>query len=268
MVPGSELEGIPRKPIVVMQMGGVGSTAAINSLRALDLPDPVIHVHVLHDLDKRIEDAIRDLPDPSISLWEYVRSKSIRAWMKKADDKTVWNVVTILRDPVARDISGFINNIQEFVPDVEERLDRGDLDIGMLHDLYLSIPVRAKPRVYYEEFFEPVFPFHMPTLPYEHGKGYVIAENDPYRLIVFRYEDLGRVWSQGIQEFLGVAGCRLPEANKTEEKLVGKLYREFRKLPLPAEYVHKMYGDPVVQRFYSAEEIAASCHRYTNGLND
>lgn len=260
-----EIQAVPKKPIVIMQMGGVASNAAATALRVLGLADPVIHVHVLADLDQRIEEAIRDLPDPSIALWGYVRAKTIRSWMDTADESTVWNVITIIRDPIARDMSGFINNAQEYVPDIYERIERGDVVIHELQDLYLSIPVCSKLSVYYDNYFEPVFPFHLASLPYEHGKGYVIAENPPYRLLVFRYEDLRRTWTDGVHDFLGIRNSTFPEANKTEDKAVGQLYREFKSLPFPAEYVDDMYDDEVVRRFYSAEELARLRKRYITG---
>ncbi len=248
-----------------MQMGGVASNAAATALRVHGLPDPVIHVHVLKDLDQRIEEAVRDLPDPSIALWGYVRAKTIRTWMDCADQNVVWNVITIVRDPVSRDMSGFINNAQGYLPDIYERIERGDVVIHQLQDLYLSIPVCSKLSVYYDNYFEPVFPFHLASLPYEHGKGYVIAENPPYRLLTFRYEDLWRTWTQGIRDFLGIQNSTFPEANKTEDKAVGKLYRDFKSLPFPAEYVDDMYNDPVVRRFYSEEELADLRAHYIEG---
>jgi len=263
--PASEFDGVPRKPIVVLQMGRVGSIAVTWALQELNLPDPIVHSHGLHAVDEQIESALRYLPNPEVALPALMEQKAIRDWMNRADEETVWNVVTIVREPIARNLSCFITNVQVLIPDVAERLAANDVDIRELQDFFLTISYSRKVSAWYQEYFEPTFPFQLASLPYQKDKGYVTAEKHPYRLIVFRTEDLKRVLAEGLSEFLGLQGIQLHDINRTDEQPLGRLYEEFKKLPWPQEYVDDMYDDPIVHVFYSEDELAALRRRYLAG---
>jgi hypothetical protein len=259
-------EGVPKKPVVILQMGSVGSKALTSALASSEFSDKVVHTHCLDRFDERIELAIRELPDPAFALREFMKGKVIREWMDRANDDTVWNLVTLVRDPISRNLSSFINALDAYMPDAATRIESGELSLEELQYMFLTIGYSVKLCDWYKEFFEPVFPFEIGALPYENGKGYVIAEKLPYRLIVLRNEDLAQSLTPALHEFLGIDRIRMESINRTEEKKYGDLYRQFRKLAWPEAYIDDMYDDPVVRAYYSEEEIARSRKLYLEGV--
>lgn len=263
--PSDGFEGIPVNPVLVFQMGCVGSTAVTSALENSNYPDKIVHTHCLDRLDERIHQALVELPDPARSVREFMRGKVIRNWMDRSTENTRWNIVTIVRDPVARNISGFVNGIHAYVPDIAERIENNDLQVEELQYLFLAIAFSTKFCDWYREFLEPVFPFQLEKIPYTPGRGYAIAEQLPYRLIVFRNEDLGKSLAPGLSEFLGIDEVKISAVNRTEEKKFGDLYKQFQTLSWPKEYVDAMYDDPIIRRFYSEEEIEGRRKRYLSG---
>src|SRR5205823_119506 len=109
-------------PIIVYQMGKVGSMSVYESLKKLDLDVPVYHCHVLNHLEQ-VERRVKDtLANPVGTLAVVEQGKQIRELML-ADPGRKWNLVSLVREPVARNVSHFFQAITERIPDFYQRLE-------------------------------------------------------------------------------------------------------------------------------------------------
>src|SRR5438874_10832030 len=93
---GSYKYGI-RAPIIVYQMGKVGSRSVYESLKKLELDVPVYHCHVLNNLEK-VEQGVRQLlTAPEESLRAVREGQQLRELILSDKDRK-WNLVSLVRE--------------------------------------------------------------------------------------------------------------------------------------------------------------------------
>jgi predicted site-specific integrase-resolvase len=103
---------------------------------------------------------------------------------------------------------------------------------------------------------KPVFDIDVYGQPFPHQKGYEIYHGkNNSRLLLIRLEDLDRVGQKVLGDFLNVKKFQLVHANVAEKKEYSDLYRDFKKIPLPASFLEKMYASRYARQFYTDEEI-------------
>lgn len=252
-----------REPIVVYQMAKVGSRTVYRSLRSLDLPRPVLHAHVLNDLDA-LEERIRQLyPDPVGTLAEIENGRKLRRRILRSRGRT-WHVITLVRDPVSRDVSAFFHNLTEVIPDVYERYARDEIALADIGDAFLHQYDHDAPLSWFQSQLEPVFGIDVFAVPFDTTAGYATYETPTARLLLIRLEDLETHGKTAISEFLGLDGFELVSTNRARNKPYSDLYSAFeRDVTLPASYLARMYDSRLARHFYTDAEIEGFKERWT-----
>jgi hypothetical protein len=246
-------------PICVYQMGKVGSTAVHRAIAAQALPVPLYHAHMLAELDA-IEASVRqNYAAPSSTLRQLAHGREL-AEMIRRDPTVRWNVITIVREPVVRNVSAFFESLQEFVP--------GARTVGTsaadLREIFLERFGHTAPIYWLQRQLTPVFGIDPYTTPFPHSAGYQIIEGERARLLILRYEDLRGCFSQALQEFLGINVRRLPQANDSGAKWYHQLQRDFLDdFAFPASYLELMYESDYAQHFYTDDERRRCYERFT-----
>jgi hypothetical protein len=250
-------------PILVYQMAKVGSSTVVRSLAARRLPSPVFHVHWLTEPElgeaesRARERWARGATSQSCRfIWEgqYLRRQLAR---KRPGER--WYVVSLVRDPVARNLSDFFR----IGPDTLG-LDLGQDSLEALGPAFLERYERHdEPLAWFDEQLKAVFGLDVYTERFPREKGYAIYENDHARALVVRLEDLRSCADAAFGEWLGVGRFELLDANATEPKATGALYRRFvETVDLPAEYLSRMYESRYARHFYSAQELGSFRRRW------
>lgn len=253
----------PVSPTVVYQMGKVGSISIVAELEAKGCGLPIIHSHMLEDLDRIAEVCCRQYPNPYDALYEVQRGKMIREWMAKAGPETVWNVITMAREPVGRNISAFFQNIEQFIPNIEARLEMGDLHVDEVHELFLQVFDSRAPEHWFEKQLKPVFNVDVYSKPYDFEKGFEIFSEGNRRVLVIRVEDMTRSVGAAMKAFMGIEGFAARRENRADQKYYSKLARMFKRKPLPPEYVEAMYGTLYSRHFYTEAELSELTQKWT-----
>lgn len=249
------LSNPPTGATFVYQMGKVGSMSIVEELEHRGIGLPVIHSHMLTDFDRIADNACRQYPNPVDVLFEVKRGRMIREWMAKAEEDVRWNVISLTREPVGRNVSAFFQNIEQVLPNIQGRLDIGDLHADELHELFLHIFNSNAPEHWFDAMMKPVFGVDVYEEPYSHERGFQIQETHQSRVMVIRMEDLSRSVEPAMREFLRVSDFRARRANTAEQKYYGHVVRLFKQRPLPEWYVEKMYDTRYARHFYSDAEI-------------
>lgn len=252
-------------PVLVYQMGKVGSSTVFTSLLALDPPREVDHIHLLNNLDA-IEDSVRSAyPDPDETLAQIERGRKLRARVARGRD-TQWPVITLVRDPVQRNVSAFFQNLTEVVPDAYARHARGELAATDLRDAFLERYDHNAPLAWFQTQLEPVFGIDVFSTPFDTARGYATYESPMARLLLIRLEDLGTCGAPAIRDFLQLDRFELLRANTGSEKEYADLYAEFEhRIDLPESYLARMYDSQLARHFYDDAEIAGFRRRWTAG---
>lgn len=249
-------------PIVIHQMGKVGSRSFYHSFQALDLDVPVYHTHVLAHLDE-YEAAVRaQFPDPATYLYSIQAGRVVRAEMDAGRWKQ-WNLISIVRAPIPRSISQYFETLHTRLPDGWERLVRGELTIQDLHQDYLTNYRDTSPLNWFEDQVRDPFGIDVYDSAFDTKRGFQIYVRAPVRLLIVRLEDADARVGDAMREFLGLGDFQLLKYNEAQSKHYSAVYQEFSKtLRLPDAFVEHMHSTRYAQHFYTPQELDASVQRW------
>ncbi len=250
-------------PIIVYQMGKVASTSVYNSLRALDLDVPVYHLHFLNDLEAHEEELAR-LYRPEHGGRQMIRiARELRAQMQDAP-RQKWNLISLVRLPIPRAISGYFMKLEHYFPAFQERLARGELTIREIANYFAEEYRDRMPDFWFEQQVQALFGIDVYASEFPKARGFQIYEQKNIRLLVIRAEDLNRCAVEAMRAFLGLASFQVMNKNLAEEKKYAGAYQDFQRvLRMPPEYVRQMHDTQYAQHFYTQEELNASVQRWT-----
>lgn len=251
------------EPIVIYQMGKVGSKSVESSLRAYDLGSPICHSHLLNDLDRVAINARTSRVCPRQTLIEILHGKQVR--------KTILGspfircrVISLVRDPVARNISAFFENIAEFVDNYHERFVTNRLPLDELSELFLNGYEHDIPLKWFEHQLKPVFGIDVFETEFARDRGYQIYHGQASSLLLLKLETLDQCAEAAFSEYLGIDQFVVKSTNVGENKEYRDLYRAFiSSLILPETYLDRMYDSSVTRHFYTDDEIASFRSRWT-----
>jgi len=243
-----EQERFGKVIVLVYTMGKVGSRSVYDSLRAHLEALPVAHAHFLSDhwVNGVLPSLHRSFRHNIQNAEEYRRRTA------SLPDHRL-KVITLVRDPVARELSNIFENWQ------------GLFRIRSIDDLSLEMItsyVDQQPQQFALEWFDSEFKgwtdVDVYSLPFDRRRAYEIYETERFDLLVIKLEGLDACFTQAIGQFLGVDGIELVRSNETASKDGKTHYRELtEKYRATEEKLNELYASRLVTHFYSDAEIAA-----------
>ena len=248
-------------PILIYQMGKVGSSSILDSLKGMKLDRPIFHVHHLNP--SNIHRGERILQDTygsrySVNRFCLYEGRFVKKHLLQHTD-TRLKIISLVRDPVARNLSSFFHNLDIFIPDC----------VPLYRDGQIGVPDIT--RHYLEKFFEHTYPLSWfdDEMKFIFGIDVFSADDLRHReervsvyqrglveLLVLRTEDIDDVAQHALQQFLKIDDFQLKHANVAADKGYSRVYRDFRNhVKLPEEYLTRMYESKYAKHFYSQHEI-------------
>jgi putative capsular polysaccharide synthesis protein len=243
-----------RDPILVFQMGKVGSSTVYESLLALHLNVPVYHCHLLNNLDAIETEVRRAYPNPEETLRELANGRRLRKEIDGGRWKR-WNIISLVREPVGRNVSAFFQNLTELIPDAAARAANHSLGSGEILQTFLQRYSHGAPAHWFDSQLKAVFGVDVFASAFPFEAGYQIYQGARARVLVMRLENLNDCLSLAVRDHLGIAPFAPIQANVGENKEYGDLYREFKGAGLPRDYVQQMYSTRFARHFYSPAEL-------------
>ncbi len=258
-------------PIIIYQPGKVGSITVHQSLKVAfekrGLTTPIHHAHNLNDIEFIEESVKQTRKSPEPTLKKLAESKVLRQEID-ANPSQKWNIISLVRDPVALRVSTMFQILDEYIPDWPELRKENKLSIADLQQLLLTSkefnPIRLSE--WFDKQVKNVFGFDVFATPFDIDRGYKIyqPETSRFSFMIVRLEDLDRIGPQAFNKFLKIRRFQIINQNIGEQKPYSKLYKEFKSVPLPVEYLDIAYNTPYAQHFYTAQEIETFRNRWLN----
>lgn len=260
-----------KPPLLIYQMGKVGSKTIRSTLQASTLDRSVYHVHLLSpDRIEKLETERREYLGTEKEhllkhIWQY---QHLRKQM--ADDSTSgrWKIVTLTREPISRNISAFFENLEVSLLDADHRYGiRSDYygfditldgeNIDELVRLFFERLYHDRPLVFFDEELKTVFGVDVFASDFPVSRGYKIYEGERADVLLVRLESLNRCARDAFKEFLGIEDFALVNANVGGDKAYSSLYERCKEsIVLPQAYIDRMYDSKYMLHFYCDEEIA------------
>lgn len=249
-----------RVPIVVYQMGKVGSTTVVTSLRALPLERPVWHIHTLNpsELKKmRVDHLSHERAVAGIEYWE---GKELHHLLESSKQSEKLSVISLTREPVARNVFAFFQRLDHWYPDFDQQMvARGEEAVfADLREIFIKDYHHECPLYWFDNEVRSMLGIDVYDSPFFPEQGYAHYENDKTKLLVIRLDNLSEQGPALISKFLALDARDFPliEKNVRERLSYGNAYRHFVKhLSLPSTLLEKMYTSKYVQHFYSEDEV-------------
>jgi hypothetical protein len=226
-------------PVIVYQMGKVGSSSVYNSLLKR-YAGVVLHAHSFSP----------DHEDPQIRrLYQWAISKS-----------KPLNVVSLTREPIGTNVSSFFQNFEKFTG---EPYANANLSLDELRGMFLSNYWHDIPLDWFDKNILANFGIDVFATPFP-DKGISTYSHNNVRLLVMRLEIDDNEKIKAIGDFLGLADFQLRNTNIGEENEYAKTYKSFRNsVKLPPDYIARMCESKYFNHFYNKETIEAAKKRWS-----
>ncbi len=252
------------EPILVYQMGKVGSTSVYKSLVALDLDVPVDQTVSLNRLDIREQWLLQANPIDTVALETLARDRRIRRHIEERPNQK-WNIICLVRAPLPRGISAFFHNMGATFPGYHERRAQNDLTARELVEYFVNHYFDNIPNEWFDRELRALFGIDVFATEFPKSRGYSFYENERCRVLLMRLEDLERCAAPALYEFLKIPNFELLKANTGEQKEYGELYREFLAiLRVTPEWLTPWHESRYAKHFYTPEELEKSAQRWTS----
>lgn len=267
----AELKRHCRAPVIVFQMGKVGSTSIKRSLEALNLDMAIYHSHLL------TKERIAKTEKERKKFFRTDRQSYLqRPWLNQFLSKEIgkkqggkkWKVITLTRDPIARNVSTFFENLEVQVIDSNGTFEiRSDYygipravvnsdDLQVLIDLFFNKLRHESSLEFFDRELKEVFGVDVYASEFPKSRGYHIYRSSLADVLLIRLEDLNGRAREAFNEFLDIDNFTLKSENIGSQKIYAPLYRKFlQTIAWPESYLDKFYESKFMNHFYSENEI-------------
>lgn len=251
-------------PIIIYQMGKVGSTTVLTSLEALKLGRLLFHIHYLSSemlsfLIARNRSIGRKAQPPHIWRGLYINRR-----LKQEGEPKLWDVITPVREPVARNVSAFFEDLPLFVPEDSNDVTANKVELDKLTEMFLETYKHEIPLEWLDIEMKQVFGIDVYSHTFPRERGYDIFELNGVRILLLRLENLPGSAKAMMHEFLGIEDFQVLNARVGTSAEYKNSYKSFiSQVHLPPSYLDKMYQSKYARHFYSEEELAAFRDRWS-----
>jgi len=227
-------------PILIYQMGKVGSSSIYWPLKKV-YPGAVIHIHNFRS----------DHPAEEVRiLYKYL----------KENPAAEVKIISLVRDPIARNISAFFQNFKRFVGCRAEDYKGSTLE---LQNTFIDTYQHRIPHEWFDnrllrDFNIDVFNKAFPE------KGYQVYKNANISVLVIRQYLPNATKEKIVREFTTSQSFSMTQVkNQASDKLYAELYQTFKSLPLPLDYVKQQFSTKYAQHFFSPAECERLINRWS-----
>ena len=230
-------------PILVYQMGKVGSSSVFKSLDALH-DGWVIQ---LHDYQPH----------------EYTRRKLRRRMVFDfaTKEKQQIKVITLTREPVGRNVACLFEN---FVQWTGRSWNDPDISIELLKDYFINNLDHKEPLRWFDENLNAHFGIDCYAKPFSEN-GFQFYEHGSVSVLAMQCELPDPTKEELIDDFVGLSGFHLKHVNVGSEKPYKELYREFKeKVRFSSSYLKMMCESRYFKHFYKQAVIDEVHDRWVN----
>jgi hypothetical protein len=240
-------------------MGKVGSTTVKSSLENVKLPNPVYHVHFLSWAGIReIEKYYLNLPKAEVP--DHIqRSKKLRYQIDNNFNGDRWKVITLVREPISRDISNLFQNMEDVLPGLE-KCTPNEQYISTKNYLLSHFSHFEESNDYVcnwlDKELNSVFKIDIFNTKFPKTLGYQIFSTPQADILLIKLEKLSSCYKEAFERFLKLNHISLINKNIGSEKPYKAVYEQItRSIKIPENYVNKIYQTRFVKHFYNDAEI-------------
>jgi len=236
------------KPILIYQMGKVGSAAIRDSLTKHGIEN--YQVHYLQ------ENTVTKLKNRHVEIGMKIPPHLLRSEIileQKLLDTSGFKIISLLRDPVARNLSAFFQNIDSFFPNGSYKQKTSE----ELIDTFMKKYSHNVSINWFESEFKQTLGLDICDFDIDTSAGVYFFEKNGIDILLMKVESKDENKTAALIKFLDYDDdFELLKTNVGEDKSYAEQYKEFKKMiKIPTEYLDKMYNSRLITSFYSENDI-------------
>ena len=163
-------------------------------------------------------------------------------------------IITLVREPLRRNISAFFENLQIYIG-----LDNKDTDYQLekIMDIFIKEYSHEVPLQWFDLEFKKATGINVYNYPFPKDKGYITIEKNNIELLIVKLEISDSLKQRVIADFLHLDKFRLISQNIGKDKAYSNTYQQFKKeIRLSSAYIKKMLSSKYATHFYSEKDIS------------
>jgi len=265
-----------RDTLVIYQMGKVGSSSIKKSIHNASLDMNVYHVHALtHQRISELEQVYKNaskVHGRAVVHSHLAESKYLRSLLDKGTEGRRWKLITMVRDPVARNFSSFFQSFDQFFPEIAKKYQSGSVkmedDVDFLAELFIKKFDHDMPLRWFDAYLKTVFDIDVYAHNFPEANGYSTYNGPRADMLLLRLEDMDEYAAPALGNFLDLKEPALQDDNRAEGKSYQSAYRDFKSaIVLPDTYIDKMYESKFARHFYSSAELEAFKSKWVSSID-
>ena len=256
---------LDKNPILIYQMGKVGSSSVHHSIKKQIPERSIYHFHSIH---KDAIDGHNANNKKFIKAGEFGKVFTGIPFVEEMNKRITkgsdfFDIITLVREPISRNLSFYFQNAHRLTPDFKEKCIDGTLDIKqMVENFHKKKHIHTRGLIWLDREIEGVLGINVYDSSFPKEKGYKIYEGKNARLLLMRMEDLSTMASV-IGSFLGKDDFYLENNNEATQKYYSEAYKQFKKqIRFSEEYIENLYSHRFCTHFYTPEELQLSKERW------
>ena len=268
-------------PILVYQMGKVGSITITETLRSSIMDRNIYHFHILRpkrvaEYEKHRKKFFPNIKGKGGGLQYVWLCQYIQKRIKHRSNNEKWKIVTLVRDPIARSISDFFENstVSRIESSGQYRVssDWYDFDmivnkknIGKLFQIFIEKHNFDRNLMYFDLEFKGVLDIDLYDCDFPTSEGFKICTFKKADVLILKLEHLNDCAKKAFKKFLNIDNFNLSVQNVGSNKNYAELYRVFQNNAAFSEvFLNEIYSSRMVRHFYSGNEIGRFKKRWSN----
>jgi len=248
-----------RPPVLIYQMGKVGSTSVFRSLKKSPVKHPIFHVHWFSKEGlAKAEKITTKIHDPIFAM-HIKRCRLLYSKYKNGHIRQL-KIITLVRDPIGREISNLFQNIEIFNRHLINEKKQVKIDVA-LKLIQKKIELKLLDVDYSIHWFDDEFKKGLSVDIYDHPfdkeKGYSIIHKKNMDILILKLEKLNTCFNSAINDFFNIQiDKKLVEANIGSKKTYSNEMAYIKNnLTLDPGICKNIYSEKYVNHFYSEDEI-------------
>ena len=227
-------------PVVIYQMGKVGSISIRDSLRQFHLNPLHLHRYYWTNNERNLS--------PRHLFWKTKYNITLDSYLKK--DKV--KIITIFRDPLSRNISSYFENLDVYFSKKEMK----HLDFDTLKDTFNNdFRFHITPNTWFDQELYRKTGINIFDKAFQQTEGYVTIEKENISLFACTTDKINALEKE-LGEFLNISNFKIQHENSGTDKWYSDLYKEFKNRYKPSEdMLNLLYDSDTIKYFYSAKSI-------------
>lgn len=196
---------------------------------------------------------------------KFIMGKMISIYLKKI--KRDVKIITLVRDPIARNISMFFQDLHLLLNDEFTGNARTEYQTGNFFEYFFHKKIN---HFYFNEWFDKellkALDINIYNYSFDKEAGYKIIKKDNISILIIKVEKLNQLENE-IKKFTGYSDFELVRTNSANRKWYSEIYKNFKNnVKFDENLINKIYTTKFVKHFYSENEIKKFKNRWQ--IND